>query len=87
MARKSALELEVERLNEKYCKHTKTELVCDYACGGVMVGLRKKNKKGGIASITEGHLTPQKTLNQLYARDSKGWIKYDVDYWEDYLNK
>lgn len=81
MARKSFLELEVERLNNKYCKHTKTELVLHRAYGGVQVGLRNKNKKGGMVDITSGHLTPQKTLNKLYEKDSKGWLKMDIDYW------
>ena len=75
MARKSALEIEVERLNEKYCKHTKNKLVLDKAYGGVQVCLRSKNRKGGQVDITTGHLTPQKTLQKLYILCKKMYNK------------
>lgn len=83
MARKSALEIEVERLNEKYCKHTKNKLVIDKAYGGVQVCLRNKNRKGGQAEITTGHLSPMKTLQKLYEKDSKGWLQFDIERYEN----
>ena len=85
MARKSALEIEVENFNEKYCKNSENKLALHRAYGGVQVILTGKNSKGGLrtsaVSITNGYNTPQKALQNLYKEDSKGWLEEKINFY------
>lgn len=85
MATKNDLIDEVERLNKKYCKTGKNQLVINQAYGGYEVMLTgKKSKTGrplknslgtGCASITDGHDTASKTLENLFKSESRGWLE------------
>ena len=91
MATKRELEIEVERLNEKYCKRGKNEFAISYAYGGYEVVLTgKRDKKGnykkgslgsGVASITDGHDSATNTLNSLYKSESRNWLQSQVKYY------
>ena len=61
MATKRELEIEVERLNEKYCKRGKNEFAISYAYGGYEVVLTGKRDKKVI--IKKVHLALE--LHQL----------------------
>lgn len=86
------LQSEVNRLNEKYCKNTKNHLVVDVGNGGKAVKIEGKKRsdgkgyrgvgKNGI-QLT-GHESQSETLKELWRRDSKGWLKNDIDNAEEY---
>lgn len=95
MASRADLKREVERLNKKYCKNTKNELMVSGAYGGVKVNLTgKEYKRGkkthwykgslgsGQADITYGYTSPKATLFKLYEADSKGWLKSSIKRYE-----
>ena len=90
---RAELESEVNRLNKKYCKNTKNHLKVSGAYGGVKVELTgKEYKRGrktfyrgigsGAESVTEGYLTPRETLFNLYKKDSKGSLQYQIKHAE-----
>ena len=89
MATKYDLQREVDRLNAKYCKHTKNELSIDRAYGGYCVELvGKRNKrtgkllKGAMTGASDVgnqyHSTASNTLAGLYKAESRGWVKSNI---------
>ena len=97
MATRTELFAEVKRLNSKYCKNTKNKLVVDRAYGGYQVGLTGKRYKNnshkwrgigsGMASVTTSHQSATRTLNDLYASDSKGYLKSKIKHYEKYRSR
>lgn len=97
MASKKDLYDEVERLNKKYCKNTKSYLRVSQAYGGYEVVLTGKPYNKGSKTYYRGRLgsgsTPvgndyhgsiKDTLFGLYKADSKGNVKRKIKYWDSY---
>ncbi len=92
MSNYSDLKDEVKRLNDKYCKNSKNELVINRAYGGFEVLLKAKTGKNGkklksglgsgAVSITYGHDTSLNTLNSLYKSESRGWLQSTIKHYK-----
>lgn len=93
MATKRDLLREIDWFNKKYCKGRPNKFALSEAYGGYQVVLTGKKRKdghyykgslgSGAASITNGYDSPSNTLNDLYRKDSKGWILMDVKAHDD----
>lgn len=97
MATKKDLQLEVARLNNKYCKLTKNKFEISQAYGGYSVELvGKRNKRTGqllkgamhgSASVGNSYYdTATNTLSGLYKADARGWVKSAVRFHEPKRN-
>lgn len=89
---KKDLQLEVNYLNDKYCRNTSNHLVIHQAYGGYCVGLTGKTYKkgnkiryyknsigGGMVPIgNDWHDTARNTIIGLQKSDSRGWIKNTI---------
>ena len=88
---KKDLQVEVDRLNAKYCRRTGNELRVQGAYGGYQVqltGKRRKDGKGwrgigtGCTEVTYGYQSARQTLNDLWTADSKGYVKSKISSYE-----
>lgn len=84
MITKKDLQVEVDRLNKKYCSRTGNELRIQGAYGGYQVqltGKRRKDGKGfrgmgsGCTEITYGYQSARDTLAVLYKNEARGDLK------------
>ncbi len=93
MARFKDLQAEVDRLNAKYCKHTRNYLEVDRAYNGYSVILTgKRDKRTGkiLKGAMQGasdignqyHDTATNTLAGLYKAEARGWLKESIKYHE-----
>jgi len=95
MSTKKDLQMEVDRLNAKYCKNTKNHLVISKNIGGYAVELegkyykrgnkyfKRKGSISGAASIGQDwHDTATNTLAALHKADSRGLVKEKIRFYE-----
>ncbi len=89
MATYKDLQAEVDRLNSKYCKHTRNELAVERAYGGYAViltakrdkrnGKRLKGSMQGASDVgNQYHDSATNTLTGLYKAESRGWVKSSI---------
>ncbi len=97
MVTKKDLQVEVDRLNNKYCKNTKNHFVINEKDSGFMVGMTGKDVKIGkkiykvkgslsnrFGSIGNTyHTTASKTLEGVRNAEKRGWLEYSIQLYEN----
>lgn len=92
MITKKDLQVEVDRLNKKYCSHTGNELRIQGAYGGYQVQLTGKRRKdgkcfrgmgSGCTEITYGYQSARDTLADLYKNEARGYVRDKVRSYEN----